>query len=461
MPVFLDNVTYFDVEYANSKNKSLCQIGLFCEEYGTKEIVYAPRSILINPDDNFDPHCVSVHGIAEAKVNGAPTFLDVWPTIEQCFTKSVVIGHNVASSDLDALVKNLNRYGLDIPEIYYVCTLDLAKRYLSSYEVENYKLSTLCEYFEINLDKAHDALNDALACKKLFELLVAKYEIDIDCCVKKYESKRVNEFVQYISSSDLRKSISEFYGVLRGFSIDGEINEYEVDFIRKWRDDNQKYSDQREISDILDVINRILEDGIVLVDEVFSLQCSIRKYLDMVSSSPITLATQILDGILKGITVDGIVSEEEGKNLRIWLYDNIYLADHFPFNKVIAVLDKVLEDSVLTQEESVLLTAAINDMLNPVESMKSQMSSIEGLSICLSGNFVYGSKSDVEKYIQKNGGKVDSSVKKTTDILLIGEYGSADYSNGTYGTKVKKAIEYNEKGCNIKIVKESDFIFEN
>ena len=31
------------------------------------------------------------------------------------------------------------------------------------------------------------------------------------------------------------------------------------------------------------------------------------------------------------------------------------------------------------------------------------------------------------------------------------------YSNGTYGTKVKKAIEYNEKGCNIQIVKEKDF----
>lgn len=32
----MKKVTYFDVEYANSKNKSICQIGLMCENYGTK-----------------------------------------------------------------------------------------------------------------------------------------------------------------------------------------------------------------------------------------------------------------------------------------------------------------------------------------------------------------------------------------------------------------------------------------
>ena len=41
--------------------------------------------------------------------------------IEKYFTNAVVIGHNVASSDLDALVKNLRRYNLDIPEFYYIC----------------------------------------------------------------------------------------------------------------------------------------------------------------------------------------------------------------------------------------------------------------------------------------------------------------------------------------------------
>ena len=41
---------------------------------------------------------------------------------------------------------------------------------------------------------------------------------------------------------------------------------------------------------------------------------------------------------------------------------------------------------------------------------------------------------------------------------MVGDYECQSYSNGTYGTKVKKAIEYNGKGCNIQISKESDII---
>ena len=62
-----------------------------------------------------------------------------------------------------------------------------------------------------------------------------------------------------------------------------------------------------------------------------------------------------------------------------------------------------------------------------------------------------------EKFIISKGGIIDSSVKKSTDILMIGNCECQAYSNGTYGTKVKKAIEFKEKGCNIKIIKESDF----
>lgn len=53
---------------------------------------------------------------------------------------------------------------------------------------------------------------------------------------------------------------------------------------------------------------------------------------------------------------------------------------------------------------------------------------------------------------------IDKSVKKTTNILLIGDCECQAYANGTYGTKVKKAMEYNAKGCNIQIIKEADLI---
>ena len=139
------------------------------------------------------------------------------------------------------------------------------------------------------------------------------------------------------------------------------------------------------------------------------------------------------------------------------MYDNIYLSDHFPFNKTMEMLDEVLEDSIITQEESNYITSAINSLLNPVETLKVEINSVSNKHVCLSGNFAFGQKSDVEKYIIEKGGIIDSSLKKSTEILMIGDFECQAYSNGTYGTKVKKAIEYNKKGANIQIIKESDF----
>lgn len=454
---YMNKVTYFDVEYANSKNKSICQIGIMCEDFSSGEPFFPELNIYINPEDGFDNNCIRIHGITPEKVKDEDTFPMVWKEIEKYFTNAVVVGHNVASADLDALVKMLNRYNLDVPEFYYVCTYELAKQFIPSYLISDYRMSTLCDYFDIDIDSEHDAFDDACACSDLFKQMIDEYDLDVDSYVKKYENHSSKKFTDYISDPMLRKAISEFYGVIRGFSIDNIINSEEVAYITNWKEDNKKFAEHKEIKDIIRTIDDILLDGRVSLDEIVKLQGIVKAYLDTVTTSEITLATQILDGILKGITLDKEISTEECKNLRQWLYDNIYLSDHFPFNKTIEMIDAVLEDSIITREESEYITSVINDMINPVDALKEQINSVDGKNVCLSGNFAYGQKSQVEKYIIEHGGTIDSSLKKTTDILMIGDNECQAYSNGKYGTKVKKAMEYNEKGCSIKIIKECDF----
>ncbi len=454
----MEKVTYFDVEYANSKNKSICQMGLMCENFNDGDPYYPELDLYIDPEDGFDDFCIKIHGISKDTINGKPNFPTVWAEIEKYFTNAVIIGHNVAGADFDALVKALKRYNLDIPELYYICTLELAKQYIPSYAIADYSMSTLCAYFGIDIDSEHNAFDDACACADLFKAIIEEYNIDIaDIKVKKYSPHIENEFTQFVSSPVIRKAISEFYGVIRGFSIDNEISPEEFEYIKHWRKEYSIYSNHAGIAEIVSILDRIIEDGSITLEEITELQSSTIKYLDVVSTSPITLATQILDGILRGITVDGKITESECKNLRQWLYDNIYLSDHFPFNKAMSVLNKVLEDSIITKEESEYIATMINEMLNPVDALKADINSVDGKHVCLSGNFAYGQKSDVEKYIITKGGIIDPSLKKSTDILMIGSCECQAYSNGTYGTKVKKAIEYNKKGCTIKIIKESDF----
>ena len=80
--------------------------------------------------------------------------------------------------------------------------------------------------------------------------------------------------------------------------------------------------------------------------------------------------------------------------------------------------------------------------------------SINGKSICLSGSFNYGSKTDVENVIVENGGVVKSTVSKRTDYLIVGSIGSDRWKHGQYGTKVVQACSLIESGSKIKIVSE-------
>lgn len=451
-------VTFFDVEYANARNKSICQIGILSRDIEDPKSAVDKFDLYVNPEDGFDDNCVRIHGITADMVKTAPTFKECWSDIEQYFTNAVIIGHNVASADLDALHKNLVRYGIEVPEIYYICTYQLAKELVPSFVVSDYALGTLCTFFNIAAPAKHNAFYDACACSDLLDKLVDYSKVDIEGEIQRYIPSDHADFITYISGASLKKDIHALYGMIRGFTLDSVISNEEKEYIKSWRENFSLYTSHADVSTIISVIDNILADYVVTMDEINTLQTTIRKHLDIVSTSTITLATQILNGIIKGIITDEVITDDECQNLRVWLYENNYLSGHFPFDKLYSEIEVVLSDGVLTPEEAISIKDEINNLLDPVEALRKDVMSLEGKRVCLSGNFAFGQKSAVEQYIVEQGGIVESSVKKTTDILVVGDYECQSYSNGTYGTKVKKAIEYNGKGCNIQISKESDII---
>lgn len=453
----MKKVLYFDVEYANSKNQSICQMGLLNENFPSGEPIFHERNIYINPEDGFDENCIRIHGITNEKIKNEPNFSKIWGKVEPYFTNSIIIGHNVAAADISALLKNCNRYKINLPEIHYICTLDLAKEYIPPYKIKDYSLSTLCKHFGVDIDDCHNAFDDACACVDLFKAMVEIYDIDIDTHIKTFLPHKTKEYVQYISSPMIRKSIIDFYGTIRGIAIDKIIVPEECAYIHQWREENLKYSEQKEISDIIKVIDKILEDGVIDDEEMRELMTTVEEYFNQITASPITLATQVLNGILKGISIDNEISTIEGINLRKWMYENNYLKGYYPFDQIMSVLDCVLEDNIITKEESDSMVCVIKSLLEPVQELQEQINSVRGKHVCLSGIFSHGQKSDVEKFIIQDGGLIDSSIKKTTDILLIGDSECQAYAFGNYGTKVQKAIDYSKKGYDIKIIKESDY----
>ena len=73
-----------------------------------------------------------------------------------------IVAHN-ASFDMNFLSNTLERLGFS-GKLYYLDTLDLARRYLS---LPNNKQTTIAEYFNIPIGNAHRASDDALVCGKI------------------------------------------------------------------------------------------------------------------------------------------------------------------------------------------------------------------------------------------------------------------------------------------------------
>lgn len=167
----------------------------------------------------------------------------------------------------------------------------------------------------------------------------------------------------------------------------------------------------------------------------------------------------VLKGILTGVTCDGVLSESEVLGLRQWLNDNLHLAGNFPFDKVYKVVSDSLSDGILEPEELADMLNLFRQISDPVGSScpACRNISLTGKNICLTGEFDRGSRSDIEDCLAAFGATCQKNPNRTTHYLIVGGQGSSAWCAGNYGTKVKKALEMQEKGSAIEIIRETDF----
>ena len=93
----------------------------------------------------------------------------------------------------------------------------------------------------------------------------------------------------------------------------------------------------------------------------------------------------------------------------------------------------------------------------PAKEKPVSPTSLSGYVCCLTGDFNFGSKEDVEHYIVARGGVCKSSMTKAVNMLIIGGLGSDRYSFGSYGRKYVEAKERQDKGENMTILTEEEF----
>ncbi len=146
-----------DVETANADLASICQIGVV--SFSNGEVADSWKT-LVDPEDEFDAVNVSIHGIDEHSVAGAPRFSDIVGTLQTRLGGHVVVSH--LPFDRVALGRAHERYGMPAPQCTWLDTARVTRRAWPQFSQRGYGLADIASWCGIEF-RHHDAEEDARA----------------------------------------------------------------------------------------------------------------------------------------------------------------------------------------------------------------------------------------------------------------------------------------------------------
>lgn len=121
----------------------------------------------INPERRLSDEIVSLTGITEDMVAGAPAYEQVMPDFYKFCNGSILVGHNMAGFDFKFVDYYCARLGY-VLERKLIDTIPLSQELL---RLSNYKLNTVADHFGIKFNH-HRAIDDALTTAKIFIELI-------------------------------------------------------------------------------------------------------------------------------------------------------------------------------------------------------------------------------------------------------------------------------------------------
>lgn len=129
----------------------------------------AEYSTLVNPKRHIPAGATAVNGITDDMVMDAPAIEEAVAGFMDFIGNSILVGHNIHTFDMnfayDAVWKALEKELKND----YIDTLYMSRYCLP--ELRHHRLTDIAEYFHIDTEGAHRALNDCIMNQKCFEEL--------------------------------------------------------------------------------------------------------------------------------------------------------------------------------------------------------------------------------------------------------------------------------------------------
>lgn len=270
----------------------------------------------------------------------------------------------------------------------------------------------------------------------------------------------------------IEKDLQTLIGILNGIKADSVIGSVEQSGLHNWLNAYKDYEDKQPYKEVITFIRSALADNVLTIEEIENIIWYCNHYVKRSGYyDELTAGIQKLSGLIKGITIDGVVNPEEILFLDNWLEENRHLANTYPYDEVYSMTVNILRDKVITPEEQVeflkfssaLVGLSENDgNSNLVESLNTgfyqvdPQITIQENTFCITGESKQFSRREIAERIELYGGFVVDHISGKLNYLVVCDEKNKCWAFTCYGRKVEQVIKLRKKGVNVAIVHEFD-----
>lgn len=168
----------------------------------------------------------------------------------------------------------------------------------------------------------------------------------------------------YLASSlRLRQAMNELEGMIRGIVMDGHVNGQEIAVLGQWIERTRPLATSPPFSEFVATAARIVADPHIDEGDKSDLMWLFSRLVAHNQSyGGVTSDLQRLEGILAGVTADGVIHDRERAGFQEWAERCRPLQHVWPYSELTSLLDHILADGRIEPQERELLLAKFHDV---------------------------------------------------------------------------------------------------
>lgn len=276
---------------------------------------------------------------------------------------------------------------------------------------------------------------------------------------------------QFHAQANFQKEFNSLIGVATGLIADNHITKLELDYFIAWSKEQNyashmpNYHEMMIIAQEATANNSINDELRIQLAEYIAEAIEHKIVFDILSTTFEKNFSNRLIGFIRGVLADNHLNDAEIEALAKYIHDS----DSIVFRNAQRIIDGIKDFKQIDEQTRTALnkelTAIIGGSIHEhgvIDGMTVGIEfdtlpdefTLEGKRVVLTGSFYSMSRKQIGALIEKQGARLDKSVNRQIDMLVVGGMASKDWAFSSFGRKIEEALAVKQYGIPLLIVDE-------